>query len=199
MDDRRATLPFRARARITELVALGEDSTQITASVRLEVVQGVAREIQLATPEGVAVNQVSGATVGEWRHEGGTLTVSFLEPIVTSTSIVVAAEARTARDGAIAVPLIRMPAAERETGGVAIDVVGAGEIKERQPRGFDPIDPSELGDIIEGRESPSMAAFGFKPMAGNSQRALTVNVSRYLPQAVLVANIEEARYEALMA
>jgi hypothetical protein len=199
VDDRRATLPLRARARITELVALGEDSTQITASVRLEVVQGVAREIQLATPEGVAVNQVSGATVGEWRHEGGTLTVSFLEPIVTSTSIVVAAEARTARDGAIAVPLIRMPAAERETGGVAVDVVGAGEIKERQPRGFDPIDPSELGDIIEGRESPSMAAFGFKPMPGSAQRALTVNVSRYLPQAVLVANIEEARYEALMA
>ena len=199
VDDRRATLPLRSRARITELVALGEDSTQITASVRLEVVQGVAREIQLATPEGVAVNQVSGATVGEWRHEGGTLTVSFLEPILTNTSIVVAAEARTARDGAIAIPLIRMPGAERETGGVAVDVVGAGEIKDGQPRGFDPIDPSELGDIIEGRESPSMAAFGFKPMAGNAQRMLTVNVSRYLPQAVLVANIEEARYEALLA
>jgi hypothetical protein len=80
-----------------------------------------------------------------------------------------------------------------------VDVVGAGEIKDHQPRGFDPIDPTELGDIIEGRESPSMAAFGFKPLAGNAQRALTVTVSRYSPQAVLVANVEEARYEALMA
>jgi hypothetical protein len=199
VDDRRATLPLRSRARITQLVVLGEDSTQITASLRVEIVQGVAREIELTTPAGVAVNQVSGATVGEWRHEGGTLTVSFLEPIVSSTSIVISAEARTPREGAITVPLVRMPAAERETGGVAVDVVGAGEIKERQPRGFDPIDASDLGDILEGRESPSMVAFGFKPMAGSAPRTLAVTVSRYLPQAVLVANVEEARYEALIA
>jgi len=90
-----------------------------------------------------------------------------------------------------------MPSAERETGGIAVDVIGAGEITERQPRGVDPTDPTELGDILEGRESPSMVAFEFKPLAGNATRALTVNVSRYTPQAVLVANVEEARYEAL--
>ena len=198
-DDRRATLPLRARARITQLVALGEDSTHVTASLRLEVVQGAARQIELSTPDGVAVNQVSGATVAEWTHEGGTLTVSFLEPVSNTTAIVVSAEARTPREGMVSVPLLRMPAAERETGGVAVDVLGAGEITDRQPRGFDPIDPSELGDILEGRESPSMAAFGFRPMAGNAPRALTVTVSRYLPQTVLVANVEEARYETLVA
>jgi hypothetical protein len=93
--------------------------------------------------------------------------------------------------------LLRIPAAERETGGVAVDVVGAGEITDRQPRGFDPADPSDLGDILEGRESPSMVAFGFKPLAGDAPRTLTVSVSRYTPQAVLVANVEEARFEAL--
>ena len=40
-DDRRATLPLRARARIAELLALGEETTQVTASVRVEVTQGV--------------------------------------------------------------------------------------------------------------------------------------------------------------
>jgi hypothetical protein len=199
IDDRRSQLPLRAKARITELVALGEESSQISASVRVEVVQGLAREIVLSTPAGVAVNQVSGATVGDWRHEPGQLTVSFLEPLTGSTSLVVTAESRTPRDGAIVVPLIRMPAAERETGGVAVDVIGAGEITERQPRGFDPADPGDLGDIIEGRESPSMVAFGYKPMAGNAERALTVTVSRFTDKAVLVANVEEARYESLIA
>lgn len=197
-DDRRSTLPLRARARITELVALGEETSQISASVRIEIVQGLVREVVLSTPDGVAVNQVSGATVADWRHEKGSLTVSFLEPITTSAALVVSAETRAPREGAIGIPIIRMPAAERETGGVAVDVIGAGEITERQPRGFDPADASDLGDIVAGRESPSMVAFGFKPLAGSAARTLTVTVSRYTPQAVLVANVEEARYEALI-
>ncbi len=198
IDDRRSTLPLRMRARITELVSLGEETSLISASVRLEVVQGLARDVVLATPEGVAVNLVSGATVADWRHEQGTLTVSFLEPVTSTTSLLVSAETRTLREGAVGIPLIRVPGAERETGGVAVDVVGAGEITDRQPRGLDLADASDLGDIISGRESPSMVAFGFKPLAGDASRALTVTVSRYAAQAVLVANVEEARYEALV-
>ena len=199
IDDRRSTLPLRTRARVTQLVALGEESSQITASVRIEVVQGLARDVVLSTPEGVTVNQVTGATVAEWSHASGVLTVSFLEPLTTSTSLVVSAETRAPRDGVVGIPIIRMPAAERETGGVAVDVVGAGEITGRQPRGFDPADPSDLGDIVAGRESPSMVAFGFTPLAGAAPRALTVTVSRYTPKAVLVANVEEARYDVLVA
>jgi hypothetical protein len=198
IDDRRSTLPLRTRVRLTELVALGEDTSQITASVRVEVIQGFARDIVLSTPEGVSINQVSGATVADWRHEQGSLTVSFLEPIASSAALVVTGETRAPREGLVNIPIIRFPSAERETGGVAIDVVGAGEITGHQPRGFDPADASDLGDIVSGRESPSMVAFGFKALAGNAPRALTVNVSRYTPRAVLVANVEEARYEALL-
>lgn len=197
VDDRRASLPLRTKARITELVALGEEVSLVTASVRIEVVQGVTRDVVLATPAGVSVNQVSGASVADWRQEQGSLTVTFLEPLSTTTSIVINADTRAPRDGTIAVPLIRMPAAERETGGVAVDVMGAGEINGQQPRGFDPADPSDLGDIVEGRESPSMVAFAFKPLAGNADRNLTVAVARFTDQAVLVANVEEARYEVL--
>ena len=57
---------------------------------------------------------------------------------------------------------IRLPAAERETGGVAVEVLGAGEISGREPRGLDPADPSELGEPLRGRESPSMVAFRYR-------------------------------------
>ncbi len=90
-----------------------------------------------------------------------------------------------------------MPAAERETGGVAVDVVGAGEVAERATRGLEPADPSELGEIVAGRESPSMIAFRLRPLAGSEPRSLAVNVVRFIPQAVLIANVEEARYRAL--
>jgi hypothetical protein len=199
VDDRRATLPLRTKARITEVVALGEEVSLITASVRLEIVQGVARDVAIAIPAGLSVTQVSGASVADWRQDQGTLTVTFLEPLSTSTSMVVNADTRAPRDGTIAIPIVRMPAAERETGGVAVDVMGAGEINGQQPRGFDPADPSDLGDIVEGRESPSMVAFAFKPLAGDADRALTVAVARFTDKAVLVANVEEARYDVLAA
>jgi hypothetical protein len=92
-----------------------------------------------------------------------------------------------------------MPSADRETGGVAVDVVGPGDIGTREPRGLEPADPSDLGDIVAGHESPSMAAFRFTPLAGGAPRSLTLNVTRYTPKAVLVANVEEARYDVLVA
>lgn len=199
VDDRRAEQPLRLRARVTEIVGLGEDTCLIAASVRVEVVQGLARDVMVALPAGLVVDEVNGATVGDWETIGGSLRVRLLEPVATEASFVVQGEARAAREGSIAVPLMRIPSAERETGGVAVDVVGAGEIGERQARGLEPADPMELGDLVANRESPSMIAFRLRPLAGTETRSLTVTVARYAPQAVLIANVEEARYRALMS
>lgn len=67
IDDRRAEQPLRVRARVTELVGLGEESAQITASVRVEVQQGTLRDVTVQLPPGLAINQVNGATVADWR------------------------------------------------------------------------------------------------------------------------------------
>src|SRR5262245_36231613 len=197
VDDRRAEQPLRTRARVTTLVGLGEDVSQVAAAVRVEVLQGLARDIVLALPPGLAINQVNGATVGNWDVSNGMLRVRLLDPVTTETSFVVQGETRAPREGTVAVPLLRVPAAERETGGVAVDVVGAGEIAERAARGIEPADPSELGEIVAGRESPSMIAFRLRPLAGSEARSLAVTVVRYTPQAVLIANVEEARYRTL--
>ncbi|HEY1303403.1 MAG TPA: hypothetical protein VGF24_07650 [Vicinamibacterales bacterium] len=199
VDDRRAELPLRTRARVTSMVALGEDISQVSANVRIEVLQGVAREMSLLLPAGLVVNQVNGGTVADWDVNNGTLRVRLLDAISSEVSFVVQGETRTPREGSIAVPLVRVPSAERETGGVAVDVVGAGEIGDRQTRGLDPADPSDLGEIVVGRESPSMLAYRLRPLGGSENRSLTVTVVRYTPQAVLIANVEEARYRALVS
>src|SRR2546427_3625987 len=146
VDDRRAAQALRVRARVTEIVGLGEDGCQVAATGRGEGLQGLARDVTLTLPAGLVVNQVNGATVADWEATGGTLRVRLLEPAATEASFIVQGEARVPREGAVLVPLIRMPSAERETGGVAVDVLGAGEIAERQARGLEPADPSELGD-----------------------------------------------------
>ncbi|HYM24721.1 MAG TPA: hypothetical protein VEU08_15995, partial [Vicinamibacterales bacterium] len=148
-------------------------------------------------PQGLVVNQVDGPTVADWDATGQRLRVRLLEPAAAEASFVVSGEARTPREGSMAVPLVRVPSAERETGGVAADGAGASEIGGRQARGLDPADPSELGDVVAGRDSPSMIAFRDRPSSGTDPRSLTVSVVRYTPQAVLVANVEEARYRVL--
>ena len=93
---------------------------------------------------------MNGATVGDWDVTNGMLRVRLLDPVASETSFVVQGDtahaARRRRAGAA----VRVPAAERETGGVAVDVVGAGEIAERTTRGLEPADPSELGEIVAG-------------------------------------------------
>ena len=197
-EDTRLAQPLKWRGSITELVGLGEETSSLTATVRVEVVQGQAPAIDVALTDGLVINQVSGAHVADWDFRPGTLRVSFFEPVATQTSFALSGEARLPRDGSVPVPLLRLPAAERETGGVAVEVLGAGEIGQRQPRGLDPADPSDLGDTVSGRESPSMVAFRFRPQDGRAERSLALTVARYTPQAVLIANVEEARYDALV-
>jgi hypothetical protein len=199
VEDQRATQPLRLRGSVTQLVGLGEDSTQITATVQLEVLQGLARTLSVTVPPGTLINQVAGPLVADWEvTTAGVVRVSFLEPVAGAATITIGAEVPGPKSGVVAVPLVRLPDAERETGGVAVEVLGAGEIVERQPQAMEPADALDLGSIVRGRESPSLVAFRFKPLTGHDARALSVRVSRYATQALVVANVDEARYQVLL-
>ena len=94
----------------------------MTAAVRVEVVQGLARELSLAVPAGLVVNEVKGATVGDWEVAGGLLRVRLLDPVTLDASFVVSGEVRAPRDGEIpcaarprAVGRARNAAASRST------------------------------------------------------------------------------------
>jgi hypothetical protein len=198
-EDHRSTQPLRLRGSLTELVSLGEDSTSIYAEVNLEVVQGAAAEARIQLPENVTVNQVLGAAVADWEVKGGELAVKFLEPVEQNSRFVINGETRLARDGEIEMPLLHLLNAEKDTGGVAVEVLGAGEIKDFKPHGMEEADASDLGEAVASRQSPSLAAFRFRAGETSGNRSLTVNVARYAQQAVLMANVEEARYQVLLS
>lgn len=193
-----APVALRYRAAITQLVGLGEDSTQMSADIQINVVQGQARAIRVELPDQFAVNQVAGATLADWEATGHELTVTFIEPVFQSARFIVSGEIKLPREGHVDVPLVRMPTAEREAGGVAVEVLGAGEMKNLQATGMNEAEASELGQMISSRQSPSLIAFRLQPGEGTATRSLSVDVARYTPQAVLTANIEEARYTALI-
>jgi hypothetical protein len=198
-ENHRAAQALRMRSTVTEVVGLGEDAAQLTTRVQIEVVQGVASTVSLTLPAGFTVNEVSGALVSDWEMRGAALAVSFLEPVSERVTFVLTGEFRPPREGRIAVPLVQVAQVERETGGVAVEVLGAGEITRHEARGLDPADPSDLGEALAGRDSPALVAFRFRAHDGQAARSLAVTVSRYTPQAVLLANVEDARYRVLLA
>jgi hypothetical protein len=199
LEEHKVELPLRLRGSLTQLFGLGEDTTSIYAEVNVDVVQGSAPQVRLAFPDTVTVNQVLGATVGDWEAKAGELTVKFLEPVTRAARFVITGDTRLPRDGSINVPLMRLLDVERDTGGIAVEVLGAGEIKDLKPQGLESADAAELGQTVASRQSPSLAAFRFRPGGDPAARSLTIQVARYEQQAVLTANIEEGRYRVLMS
>jgi hypothetical protein len=194
-----AARPLRLRGSVTQLVGLGEDGAQLAAQVVLDIVEGAADRISLVLPPNFSVGQVTGPLVADWDvRQDGALSVSFVEPVGRSARFTVTGEARSAREGRLPVPLIRLAGAERESGAVAVEVLGAGEIRDHVARGLAPADAAELGEMIAARQSPALVAFRLNPQASGGARSLEVTVARYTAQAVLLANVDEARYRALL-
>ncbi len=198
-EDHRATQPLRMRVSLTQLLGLGEDSTSINAEVNLEVTQGAARVARIQIPDKVTINQVLGAMVADWVVKANELSVTFLEPVEQTARFVVTGETRSPREGEIDIPLLRLLNVERETGGVAVEVLGAGEVKDLKFEGLESADATDLGEMVSNRQSPSLAAFRFRSGDSKLTRSLSLNVARYTPQAVLMANVSEARYQVLIS
>jgi hypothetical protein len=197
-EDHRSTQALRLRGSLTELAGLGEDSTTVMAEVNIEVTQGAAKEVRIALPDKVTINQVAGAMVADWEMKDGQLAVTFLEPVEQNAKFIVTGETRSPRDGQIEIPLLRLLNTERDTGGVAVEVLDAGEIKEFKSDGLENADATDLAEIVSSRQSTSLSAFRYRAGDAKTVRSLTVNVARYTPQAVLMANIAEARYNVLI-
>jgi hypothetical protein len=198
-EDHHIELPLRLRGSLTQLTSLAEDSTSIYAEANFEIVQGAAREVRIQLPEKITINQVSGAMVADWEMKNSELAVTFLEPVEHSARFVITGEARLPKDGIIDVPLLRLMNTERDEGGVAVEILGAGEIKDQKAQGLEDADATDLGEMVASRQSPALVAFRARSGEAGATRSLSVNVARYDQQAVLMANIEEARYQVLMS
>lgn len=198
-EDHHIEMPLRLRGSLTQLTSLAEDSATVYAEANFEIVQGAAREVRIQLPEKITVNQVSGAMVADWEMKNGELAVTFLEPVEHSARFVVSGEARLPKDGIIDIPLLRLLNTEHDSGGVAVEVLGAGEIKDQKAQGLEDADATDLGEMVASRQSPALVAFRARSGEQGATRTLSVNVARYNQQAILMANVEEARYQVLMS
>ncbi len=198
-EDHHIDQPLRMHGSLTQLTSLAEDSTSLYAEAYFEVVQGAAKEARIQVPQNVTINQVAGAMVADWEMKDGELAVTFLEPVEHSARFVITGEIRLPRDGIVDIPLLRLLNTERDDGGVAVEILGAGEIKGQKVQGLEEADATDLGEMVASRQSPALVAFRARSGPAGATRSLSVNLARYDTQSVLMANVEEARYQVLMS
>ena len=184
-EDHHVELPLRLRGSLTQLTSLGEDSASVYAEANFEVVQGAAREVRLQLPDKITINQVSGAVVADWEMKNGELAVTFLEPVEHNARFVISGEARLPKDGIIDIPLLRLLNTERDTGGVAVEILGAGEIKDQKAQGLEDADATDLGEMVANRQSPALVAFRARSGEAGRERSLSVNVARNFVKVTL--------------
>ncbi len=194
-----ASLPARLRGQLQHVVGLGEETAIVTARVTVDVLRGGASAFTLRVPDGLVINQVQGAHVADWDIQGAALTITLLDRVDRQVAVIVSGEFRPPASGRIEVPLLHLADAERETGAVAVEVLGAGEVSKHEARGLDPTDPGDLGDLLSGRLSPAIVAFRYRGDRPDAERALALTLTRYAPQEVLLAAVDEARYRALVS
>lgn len=193
-DDARTGEPLRLRARLDAAAGLRDTLLQVATTVELEVLQGAARELTLAVPAQVTVTAVTGAVVDDWRVDGGRLRVLFFEPVTSTTTCVVRSESRLPASPDVAVPMLRVPEAERESGRISVDVGGEAEVVGAGVAGLEAQDGPGGGFA-----SPRARAFQWLALPGTADRRLTLTIARYVPEAVPVATVDEARYHVLAA
>ena len=168
--------------------------------MRVDVVEGVAREIAITTPEGVTVNNVTGATVADWSQAQGTLIVTFVEPLTNGAlrSWSPPKHEHRAMDRsqfrfcACRRPSVRSAAWQSMSSAPARSPIVNRVASNQRTR------------AISATSSPAASPRRWSPLASRRsletrRERLSVTVSRYTPQPVLVANVEEARYEVVAA
>jgi hypothetical protein len=194
-----ASLPARLRGQLQHVIGLGEETALVTARITIEVMRGGTASFTLRVPNGLVINQVQGAHVADWDVQDGVLSITLLDRVDRQVAVIVSGEFRPPASGRIEVPLLHLADAERETGAVAVEVLGAGEVMKHEARGLDPTDPTDLGDLLSGRLSPAIVAFRYRGDRPDAERALALTLTRYAPQEVLLAAVDEARYRAIVS
>jgi hypothetical protein len=195
---REAASPAQARATrllsdARTMVTMGEGDVRVTTLFDVTIVQGTASSLDVRIPPGFEVASVSGSTIEVMSERDGVIALTVAEPERRRHQFLVALErgigdAATRRE--IALPWIE--GSQRESGEVAVEGVGALELKVDERAPLTRIDVGEVGASIQSlAREPLLAAYRYQRRAPEPV-SLSLEAVRFPDAAVLTAIAERA-------
>jgi len=181
---------------VKSVVSVGDSQLRVTALCDVNVIQGEAAEFKISLPQGFELVTASGSTLESHDISGNTLTLRVHDPARRNHQFLIAIE-RTNRETQAEAPLLAFEDAQRETGELLVEGVGAMELKATESGGLRRMDVREAGAITRSLSHfPLQAAFRYNRRAADAPR-LQLEWRQFLDADVLSAVAERATVTTL--
>jgi Carboxypeptidase regulatory-like domain len=181
---------------VKQIISVGDSQLRVTALCDLTVIQGDAAEFKVPLPDGFEVTAASGNTLESHDVTANTLTLRVHDPAKRNHQFLIAFE-RTNRETKVDAPLLAFTGAQRETGEVLVEGVGAMELTAVESGGLRRMDVKEAGAITKSLSHfPLQAAFRYNRRATDAPK-LQLEWRQFQDADVLSAVAERATVTTL--
>jgi len=181
---------------VKTVVSVGDSQVRLTAYGDITVIQGEAAEFKMALPDGYDLTGASGTTLESHEVVNGILTLRVHDPAKRNHQFLVAIE-KTNRDPKVEAPLLAFDGAQRETGELLIEGVGAMELVAKESGGLRRMDVREAAAITRSlAHFPLQAAFRYNRRATDTPK-LNLEWTQFPDASILSAVAERATVTTL--
>ena len=146
---------------VKSVVSVGDSQLRTTALCDVTVIQGEAVEFRMPLPQGFELAEATGSTLDSFEIDAGVLILKVREPARRNHQFLIAIE-RANHDTKVEAPLLAFAGAQRETGELLVEGVGAMELTPTESGGLRRMDVREIGAIARSlARFPLQAAFRY--------------------------------------
>ena len=176
---------------VKSVVSVDDSQLRVTALCDVNVIQGEAAEFKMTLPAGYDLVTASGSTLESHDVSDNTLTLRVHDPARRNHQFLIALE-RNNRETTAEAPLLAFADAQRETGELLVEGVGAMELKATESGGLRRMDVREASAITRSLSHfPLQAAFRYNHRASDAPK-LKLEWRQFLDADVLSAVAERA-------
>jgi hypothetical protein len=181
---------------IKQVVSVGDSQLRLTALCDVNIIQGEATEFKMNLPAGFELTTASGNSLESSDVSGNTLTLRVHDPARRNHQFLIAIE-RSNRETKVDAPMLTFEGAQRETGELLVEGVGAMELEAKESGGLRRMDVREAGAITRSLSRfPLQAAFRYN-RRGTDDPKLQLEWRQFLDADVLSAVAERATVTTL--
>jgi Carboxypeptidase regulatory-like domain len=183
----------RFLSEVKSIVTIGDADVRLVSLVNATIVQGEPSQIAVTIPAGYEVVSVSGASLERTEAQAGRVTLFVSDPAIRRHQFLVSLE-RPHAGGSFTLEtgFPTLPAAQRETGEVAVEGLGTLEVTSPEIPGLRRMDVREVDpSLAAAARQALLAAYRYQRTADASP-SLALDVRRFADAEVLAAVAERA-------
>jgi hypothetical protein len=188
-----ASRDVRLLSDVKSIVTIADADVRLVSLVNATIVQGEPSQIAVAIPAGYEVVSVSGASLERTEAVAGGLTLFLLDPALRRHQFLVSLERpHTGGSFKLETSFPTLPAAQRETGEVAVEGLGTLEVTSAEVPGLRRMDVREIDPSLAAAARQALLAAYRYQRTSEEPPSLALDVRRFADAAVLAAVAERA-------